>query len=184
MRKFTARVLAAACTAIAAAGIVLVCECYALPVIQPSQNPSPSTGKAIGAIKSVDGNTIILTPDSGPEVSIAVQPSTQLLRVEPGAKTLSEATPIALPDLQVGDRIRVTGVLAPDGHSLAAAKIVTMKHADLETRHREEIQDWQKRGVDGLATAVDQAAGTVTITVRAHLKRRSNSSLSTGFREV
>jgi hypothetical protein len=166
MRKFTARFLAAALAAVAALGVFLVGECHASPFLQQSQSASPTAGKAIGAIRAVDGNTITLTPDSGPEVSIAVQPTTQILRVEPGAKTLSEAAPITLPDLQVGDRIRVTGFLAPDGRSLAAAKIITMKHADLETRHKEELQDWQKRGVDGLATAVDPAAGTITITVR------------------
>jgi hypothetical protein len=41
-----------------------------------------------------------------------------------------------------------------------------MKHSDLDARHQQDLQDWQKRGVDGLAKAVDPAAGTVTISVR------------------
>jgi hypothetical protein len=41
-----------------------------------------------------------------------------------------------------------------------------MKHSDIEARNQQDLQDWQKRGVDGLATAVDAAAGTVTISVR------------------
>lgn len=166
MRTITARFLAMACTAVLAASSFSSSECLA-STVQDVQPTSPaSTGKAIGAIKSIDGTTITLTPDSGPEVSIAVQSTTQLLRVEPGAKTLSEAAPITLPDLQVGDRIRVTGALSPDGHSLTAAKIIAIKHADLEARHKEELQDWQRRGVDGLATAVDPNAGSITITVR------------------
>jgi len=42
-----------------------------------------------------------------------------------------------------------------------------MKRSDLEARHQQDWQDWQKRGVDGLAKAVDAAAGTVTISVRS-----------------
>jgi hypothetical protein len=125
-----------------------------------------SAAKAIGVIKELGGNTITLTPDSGPAVSISVLPTTQIMRVEPGAKTLADAAAITLQDLQVGDRIRATGKMSDDGHSLVAAKIITIKHADLEARHQQELQDWQKRGVDGLATAVDASAGTITITVR------------------
>ena len=41
-----------------------------------------------------------------------------------------------------------------------------MKHSDLEAQHQQDLQDWQKRGVDGIVKAVDPAAGTVTISVR------------------
>src|SRR6202034_536581 len=41
-----------------------------------------------------------------------------------------------------------------------------IKQSDIEARHQQDIQDWQKRGVDGVATGVDASAGTVTITVR------------------
>ena len=140
--------------------------CYAQPVSQQDSPNPASSSKAIGAIKQITGTTISLAPDSGPIVTISVQPATQFLRVEPGAKTLADAAPITLQDLQVGDRIRVTGKMSDEGHSLIAAKVIAIKRADLEARHKEDLQDWQKRGVDGLATALDPAAGTITITVR------------------
>src|ERR1700735_3308244 len=46
-------------------------------------------------------------------------------------------------------------------------KIIVLTHSDLEARHQQDLQDWQKRGVDGLASAVDPVAGTVTISVRS-----------------
>jgi hypothetical protein len=132
-----------------------------------AQEAAASSGsKAIGTIKELNGAAITLAPDSGPPLNISVQPATQLLRVEPGAKTLVDAAPMSLQDLQVGDRIRVTGKMSDDGHTLLAAKIIAIKHADLEARHQQELQAWQKNGVDGLATAVDSSAGTVTITIR------------------
>jgi hypothetical protein len=132
---------------------------------QPSAAPS-AISKAIGAIKTINGTTITVTPESGPDVNIAVQPATQILRIAPGEKSLSNAAPIQLQDLQVGDRIRVTGKLSDDAQSLVAAKIVAIKHSDLDARHQQDLQDWKKRGVDGLAIAVDPSAGTVTITAR------------------
>jgi hypothetical protein len=147
-----------------AAGIFLA---TGLSAGQAQQAAAPGAGsKAIGAIKTINGTTITLTPDPGSDVNIAVQPTTQILRIAPGEKSLSNATPIQLQDLQVGDRIRVTGKLSDDAQFLVAAKIVAIKRSDLEARHQQDLQDWQKRGVDGLATAVDPAAGTVTITAR------------------
>jgi hypothetical protein len=40
-----------------------------------------------------------------------------------------------------------------------------MAHTDLEARHQQEQQDWQKRGLGGLVSSVDAAAGTVTVSV-------------------
>jgi hypothetical protein len=143
---------------------------FALSQQAAAGSPAVPTSKAIGAIKAINGATLTLSPDAGPEVTIAVLPATQIVQVEPGAKTLSDATTITLQDLQIGDRIRVTGKMADPtpngGQSLQAAKIIAIKHADLEARHQQQMQDWQKRGVDGLATAVDPAAGTVTLTIR------------------
>lgn len=150
----------AAFTAVLFAAVALLAQAPAPP------STSNSAAKAIGAIKAINGTAITLTPDSGPDVNVTVQPATQILRIEPGDKSLSNAPTIQLTDLQVGDRIRVTGKMSDDNQSLLAGKIIAIRRSDLEARHQQDIQDWQKRGVDGLAGAVDPAAGTVTITVR------------------
>jgi hypothetical protein len=137
----------------------------------PSGQQTPDTAgprvvaKRIGAIKAINGTEITLTSDSGPDVKIAVQPATQIVRFAPGETNLNNATPTPLQDLQVGDRIRVTGWAVDDNLPLPAAKIVVMKRSDLEVRRQLDLQDWQKRGVGGLVSAVDAAAGTVTISV-------------------
>ncbi len=134
--------------------------------VMHAQAPPVAASKAIGAIKAISGTVITLTPDSGADVSITVQPTSQIVRIAPGEKTLTNATSVQLQDLHVGDRIRVTGQMSDDKASLIAAKIVAIAHTDLEARHQQEMQDWQKRGVDGLATAVDAASGAITISVR------------------
>jgi hypothetical protein len=133
---------------------------------QTAPAASPGTAsRRIGAIKTITGNTITLTPDSGPDSTVTVQPETRIVRIAPGEKDLKNATPIQLQDLQVGDRILVAGKASEDNQSLAASSIVVMTHSDLAAQHQKDLQDWQKRGIDGVATTVDAAGGTVTISV-------------------
>jgi Domain of unknown function (DUF5666) len=136
-----------------------------------AQQSQPTTAAAaparrIGAIKAISATSITLTPDSGADVSLTVQPNTRLLRIAPGEKDLKNATPIQLPDLHVGDRILASGKPSDDNSSLTATTIVVMTQSDLAARHEQELQDWQKRGIDGPATAVDSAGGTITISSR------------------
>jgi len=139
--------------------------CFATATIPAQDAGQPAVAKRIGVIKSINGTAVILTPDSGPEVAVTVQPNARLLRVAPGEKDLKNATSIQLQELQVGDRVRVRGQASTDGASLAALEVIVISHSDLEARHDQERQDWQKRGLGGLVSAVDPATGTVTISV-------------------
>ena len=139
--------------------------CFAAATGAAQDAGQPSVAKRIGVIKSINGTAVILTPDSGPEVAVTVQPNARLLRVAPGEKDLKNATSIQLQELQVGDRVRVRGQASADGASLAAMEVIVISHSDLEARHEQERQDWQKRGLGGLVSAVDPATGTVTISV-------------------
>jgi Domain of unknown function (DUF5666) len=145
---------------------------FARPVASSSLSAQDAPGagsmsRRIGAVKAINGTSITLTPDSGADVTVTIQPAARILRIAPGEKNLKNATPIQLQDIQVGDRILVGGKASDDNSSLAATTVVVMKQSDLEAKHEQERQDWQKRGVDGVAGAVDAAAGTVTITVRS-----------------
>jgi Domain of unknown function (DUF5666) len=125
------------------------------------QNP---VTRRIGSIKAIDGNSLTLTPDSGPDVSVTVQGATRIVLVAPGERNLQNAASIRLQDLQVGDRILVGG-RASDANSMMASSIVVMKRSDVEARQEKERQDWQKRGIGGLVTGADLGTGTVTISV-------------------
>jgi Domain of unknown function (DUF5666) len=122
--------------------------------------------RRIGAVKAVNGTVITLTPDSGSDLKVTVQPATRIVRIAPGEKDLKNATPIQLQDVQVGDRVLVGGKVSDDNASLVASSVVVMKRSDLEARHEQDLQDWQKRGTDGLVKTVDAAAGTLTISAR------------------
>ncbi len=168
MNVATNRFLAVAFCAASAAGTIFVLPGHAVPFSQASQEAAApgAVSRRIGAVKAINGTAITLTPDSGPDVNVAMQPATRIVRIAPGEKDLKNATPIQLQEVQVGDRILVAGKASDDHLSLVASSVVVMKRSDLDARHQQEREDWQKRGIDGLASAVDPAAGTVTITVR------------------
>ena len=133
---------------------------------QTAQQPiaGAAGGKQVGAVKSITGNVITLAPDAGPEISVLVQDSTRIVRITPGEKDLKNAVPIALRDLQPGDRILVRGKTGDSGQ-LIASGIIAMKLSELEARQQREREDWQKRGIAGMVGAVDPQAGTVTVSV-------------------
>jgi hypothetical protein len=150
-----------------ATGPLLIPACMAMPFEPQAQEAAGASTAArhIGAIKAIAGNVITLTPDSGPEIAVSVEANTRIVRIAPGEKTLKNATPIQLQDLQVGDRILAAGRASDDAKALSAASIVVMKQSDVEARKQADRQDWQKRGLGGLVKAVDPAAGTATISV-------------------
>jgi hypothetical protein len=132
---------------------------------QAQETGQSAVARRIGAIKAINGSTLTLSPDAGADITVNVQPNARLLRIAPGSKDLKDATPVQPQDLQVGDRVRVRGQASPDGTSIAALEVIVMSHSDIEARHQQEQQDWQKRGLGGLVSKVDAETGTVTISV-------------------
>src|SRR5579864_1423084 len=119
--------------------------------------------RAVGSIKAITDSGVILASDTGDEVHVTFQDATRILRVAPGEKDLKNATAIQKQDLQLGDRILVRGKPGPEPRSIAAAAIIVMKQSDVAAKHEKEREDWQKRGVGGLVTALDPSSGNITI---------------------
>jgi hypothetical protein len=127
---------------------------------------TPAT-RPVGTIKTISGKTILLTTDSGADVTIQVQDDARLLRIEPGEKDLKNAAPLQLTDLQAGDRILVRGKMADDGKTVVAASVIAMKSTDIAAKQAHEREEWQRHGVGGLVKAVDAANGTINISTNA-----------------
>ncbi len=154
--------------AMVALSLAIFCVTASGPALH-AQQPAGQTAvvKQVGAIKAISGHTITLAPDSGGDVNVIVLENTRIVRVAPGQTDLKNATPIQLPDLQVGDRIFVRGLPSADAKSLTAAGIIVMKRSDVDARQQQDREDWEKRGVGGMVDSVDPAAGTITISVAA-----------------
>lgn len=126
-----------------------------------------STVRPVGTVKAINGNAVTVTTDLGSEITVLVQPSTRMLRMAPGQKDLKDAAPLPLTDLQPGDRMIIRGSLSDDGKSVVASSLLVMKKADIQERQEHEREDWQKRGVGGLVSAVNPGSGTITLLTAA-----------------
>jgi hypothetical protein len=137
---------------------------YAAGAAQAQTAPSPAA-RQIGTVKEVTPNKLSITTDAGLVISVNVVDGARVLQLAPGSTDLKTAQSIALGDIEMGDRVLVTGHAdAPD--AFTASRVILMKSTDIAQKHAAEQEDWQKRGAGGLVSAVDPASGVVTITVR------------------
>src|SRR5450755_1666709 len=100
----------------------------------------------LGTVQTLSGNAITVKNDAGATMQVTVEENARLLRIEPGQKTLTGASPFSLSDLQTGDRVMARGSANVDGKSLDATLLVAIKGADIAQKQEKEREDWQKRG--------------------------------------
>ena len=135
--------------------------------LAPMQAAAPAPTRVLGTVTSVGSDNLTLKASNGNSVTVNVNASTRVLRLEPGQKTLSAATPIHLTDISTGDRALVSGTAGSD-NSLTANLVVAMKQTDIAARQRAEEEDWQRNGVGGIVISVDTAKNTIIITSADH----------------
>ena len=160
---------------------LMVSPMYA-SVTEQAQGQTAGTAapKPIGVVKSIDGKTVVLKTDSGPELTITLSDSTRILRLAAGQTDLKSATPGALADVQVGDRMLARGA-AGDGGAIAATTVVLMKQADVAQKQQHDREDWQKRGTGGIVSAIDQATGTIKVSVTPTLSVEVKTTKDTSY---
>ncbi|HEV3039567.1 MAG TPA: DUF5666 domain-containing protein [Candidatus Angelobacter sp.] len=149
-------------------------------VICQGQAQPDSTARKLGTVKSINGKVLVLKLDSGADANVTVADGVRIMRLAPGQTDLKSATPMTLPEIQVGDRMLVRGKPG-DNDSIVASQIVVMKQGDVAQKQQHEREDWQKRGTGGIVTAIDAATGTITIAITPAYSVTVKTSKETGF---
>lgn len=136
---------------------------YAQQPAAAQESNAPKRARAVGTVKSINGNTLTLTTDAGSEVSVTIQPTTRLVRMEPGQTDLKTAATIQFSDVQIGDRMLVGGTAGEDGKSVVATTAVIMKKSDVAEKQAHDREEWRKNGIGGVVKSVDAATATITL---------------------
>jgi hypothetical protein len=139
----------------------------AVGVAHAQASGSSAAAKPIGTIKAISGNSITLASDAGPLFNITVEDGAKIVRIEPGAKDLKNASPVALQDLLAGDRILVLGKISDNGHSVDASSVIVIKKEDVASKQEHDRQEWQRHAVGGLVSAVEPGSGTITVSMQS-----------------
>ena len=74
---------------------------------QPAESQPGNAGTAsrsIGTVKSISEKALVLKTDAGAEVTVTLTDGARIMRLAPGQTDLKSATPMTLPEVQVGDR--------------------------------------------------------------------------------
>ena len=131
----------------------------------PAQNPPVAqAARATGDVTQVQPGHLTVHTGKG-EVQVELPEGVKILRVPPGSKDLSSATPIGASEISPGDRAVVLGHLAEDQQTIQATRVVVMSKSDLTSFHAAEVREWQTRGIEGVVKVVDLAKMEVTISV-------------------
>jgi hypothetical protein len=113
---------------------------------------------------------IVVKADSGAEVDVTLAAKHSLRKIALGETDLRKAATIELTDIAVGDRVMVRGVEAADQKSMTASLILVMSSTDVAKKQAEERADWDKRGVNGIVTAVGPESVTLNVRTLAGAK--------------
>ncbi len=140
---------------------------FPLPVTEVlSQTPAPGAiAHKVGVVKSISGSNVVLTTDSGPDITVVVEKTTPMKRLPPGETDLKNATAMELNDLQVGDRVLARGPASSEGQPFVASAVVVMTREQIAKKRQSERDDWDNRGVAGVVGSSDAMAKTIVISV-------------------
>src|SRR6202171_4949644 len=94
------------------------------------QDTAAATARKLGTVKSINGKTLVLKPDSGADVNVTLQDGVRIQRVAPGEKDLKNAVAMTQAEIQVGDRMLVRGKPG-DNDSILALSLVVIKAGDV-----------------------------------------------------
>lgn len=129
----------------------------------PIANAQAAASRFLGTVSAINGNTLTVKPAQGDARQVEVPSTAELKRIEPGQTNLSAAVPMQFSELAVGDRVLVNLDPNSTGAVPQAVRVVAIKQADVTKKQQQDVEDWQRNGVDGLVKSVDPASGTIIL---------------------
>lgn len=132
-----------------------------------AQTPAPAKLVA-GEVTSIDTSAkqFKVKGDDGVSYNVALQDNTIYLRLPLGETDQKKAVRITFSDVHAGDRLIARGPFAEDTKTLSVRTVITMAKGDVAQKQARDQADWQKRGITGIATAVNPASKEIIITTR------------------
>ena len=154
--------------------IAILCSSLVIASAQ-SAAKKPLMGTITGF--KADTAEVQVKPDDADAVLIRCGADTSVQRVAPGEKDLKKAASIHVTDLAIGDRVLVSFAAG----STDARRIVLMAATEITKTKDADKQDWQKRGVSGVVTAVK--GNEITLRTRS-MQSEISSTVTVGEKTV
>lgn len=135
---------------------------------QTSADAGVTPNGVIGEVTTIDmtARQMTVKTDAGSIVAVSVNDATVYMRIPPGEKTLDKATKIAATDVGLGDRVFARGKVADDKKSVPARIVIVMTKADIAKKQERDREEWQRRGIAGVISALNADTKEITVTMR------------------
>jgi len=118
-----------------------------------------------GEVTSIDAGKVTVNTKDG-AMEIALNDKTEYKRVSAEKPSLSTATPVALTDISVGDKVAISVIFGADKKPQPARTVYLMTKADIAQKQTKESAEWRTRGIAGRVTAIDALASKITVEQR------------------
>jgi len=138
--------------------------CLAAIVSAPAQTPPKLIAGVVSGI-DVSAKKLKVNGDDGVTYNLALQENTIYLRMPLGETDQKKAVRIAFTDVTVGDRLIARGPVADD-KTVPVRTVMIMSKSDVAQKQQRDQADWQKRGITGIASAVNAGSNEIIITTR------------------
>jgi hypothetical protein len=125
-------------------------------------SPFTSTIGAVTEINPAEKKMVIKT-DAGAMLTITLDEKTHFLKIAPGEKDLKKATDSKVEEVKAGDRVSSRNRKLDGGGLGPATTVIVMTKEELAKHQENNLQEWQKNGLQGTVTVTNPATKEVTI---------------------
>lgn len=135
-------------------------------IVSIGQTPAGGAKNSVvtGEILAVAADKVVLRTAEG-ELAVVLSDKTEYKRVPPDNPVLKAAVAAELSDLDVGDKLLVTGLMSEDKKSLPAKAIYLMTKSDIAQRNQKDREKWATRGISGQVKSINAETRQITIDV-------------------
>jgi len=117
-----------------------------------------------GEVLSVAADKVVLKTAEG-DLDVLLSEKTEYKRVPPENPVLKAAVAAKLSDIDEGDKLLVTGLMADDKRSLPAKSVYLMTKSDLAQRNVKDREKWATRGISGQVKSINAETRQITIDI-------------------
>ena len=130
----------------------------------PAAKASPFIS-TIGAVTEINPaeNKMVIKTDAGETVTIPLNDKTHFLKIAPGEKDLKKATDAKVGEIKAGDRVSARTRKLDAGGLGPATTVIVMTKEELAKHQEDNLQEWQKNGLQGVVTVTNPATKEVTM---------------------
>ncbi len=118
-----------------------------------------------GEVSSISNGKIELQTKDG-MIEINLTQTTQFKRIPPENPILPAAVASSLEEIEVGDKLLVTGIVSADKKTIPAKAVYLLSKSDIAKRNSSNQEKWRTRGVSGQVKSVNQQTKEITVSVR------------------